>query len=260
MLYDGGTFVIAPTSKGSVAPGMGRCRGVGQGRGRRCDNEASSRCHNDKCRACCPGCNHHEPLFKPTSSRKKRARALDRTDIIQQLRLNEGDFDGRYDFVYEDDGGRTRRRGGEEFVWPVGWTKLALNVTDNFNRTDSHGRDWLDRDDGWPVAFHGTSGWSKSTIRGIIRDGFKVRGGEASARNGEIFGSGIYCTPEPNFAASYAADEPWRTESGHTLEVVFQVRVRPGYFEEHEHRKGRCWLVPDSRDIRPCGILFREAA
>ena len=238
---------------------MVRCRGVGIRRGGSagCNNEASSRCDRDRCRACCSGCSYHEPLFKPTCGSKKRKRALDRTDIIEKLRLHESDFDERYDFVYTADGSQTRRRGGEQFVWPAGRSKLALNVSAH-NKIDRDGHEWLDRDEGWPVAFHGTSGGDRDVIRDIIRNGFKVRGGESTARNGELFGSGIYCTPDPSFAAIYAADDPWHTDSGHVLEVVFQVRVRPGRYAEYSHKKGRCWVVERSQDIRPCGILFRE--
>lgn len=153
---------------------------------------------------------------------------------------------------------RTRRRGGEEFLWPAGWSKLAINVSVLHKTIDRDGHEWLDRDEGWPVAFHGTSGGNRHVIRDIIRNGFKVRGGESSARNGELFGRSIYCTPDPSFAATYAAKDPWCTASGHVLEVVFQVRVRPGRSCEYTHKKGRCWVVERSKDIRPCGIPFRE--
>ena len=116
----------------------------------------------------------------------------------------------------------------------------------------------MDRDEGWPVAFHGTSGDDWRAIKDIVRNGFKVRGGRRDALNGEVFGSGVYCTPEPDFAAHYAEEAPLNTESGHTLQVVFQVRVRPGCYRQHDHRLGKCWVVPSANDIRPCGILLRE--
>ena len=67
-------------------------------------------------------------MFGHSSSRKRKRsqRALAREEIIDELRLREKDFNQKYDYVYEDDGAPRRSRGGEEFIWPAGWTKLAL--------------------------------------------------------------------------------------------------------------------------------------
>jgi len=70
-------------------------------------------------------------MFGHSSSRKRKRsqRALAREEIIDELRLREKDFNQKYDYVYEDDGAPRRSRGGEEFIWPAGWTKLALVQT-----------------------------------------------------------------------------------------------------------------------------------
>jgi len=193
--------------------------------------------------------------------RQRRLIDFGREEIIDELGLADGHFDEEYDFMYEGDvssGSRKRMRGGEEFIWPAGWRKLALCVTKRYHSNDRDGNPWLDRDQGWPVAFHGTSGSHVRGIRDIVCNGFLPRGGESTPRNGEIFGVGIYCTPDPKFAAKYASDEPLVTSSGLKLEIVFQVRVRPGGYEEHAHKHGRCWVIKRKEDIRPCGILLRE--
>ena len=228
--------------------------------GNQCPNDAGTRCSHHRCGKCCSdlclrlgtGCAEH---------RQRRLIEFAREEIIDELGLVNGHFDEAYDFMYEGDvssGSRKRMRGGEEFIWPAGWRKLALHVTERYNKNDRDGNPWLDRDQGWPVAFHGTSGSHVRGIRDIVCNGFLPRGGESTPRNGEIFGVGIYCTPDPKFAAKYASNEPLVTSSGLKLEIVFQVRVRPGGYEEHAHTHGRGWVIKRKEDIRPCGILLRE--
>jgi hypothetical protein len=228
--------------------------------GSQCPNDAGTRCSHHRCGKCCSdlslrlgtGCAEH---------RQRRLIDFAREEIIDELGLADGHFDEAYDFMYEGDvssGSRKRMRGGEEFIWPAGWRKLALCVTKRYHSNDRDGNPWLDRDQGWPVAFHGTSGSHVRGIRDIVCNGFLPRGGESTPRNGEIFGVGIYCTPDPKFAAKYASNEPLVTSSGLKLEIVFQVRVRPGGYEEHAHKHGRCWVIKRKEDIRPCGILLRE--
>lgn len=233
-----------------VSP-MVRCAGRADADDR-CPNTASLQCDNDCCRACCKGCSFHKEFRFAGGQTSRCRRCLERDDIIDELGLRERDFNSQYDYVYRDTSTPCRRRGSENFIWPAGWKKLALDLSHH------SGSSWLDRNDGWPVAFHGTSGDDADVIKDIVRNGFKIRGGSDKARHGEQFGPGIYCTPEPDFAARYAKNRPWETDSGHTLEVVFQVRVRPGSFTRHQHKYGDCWRVLSPSNIRPCGILLRE--
>ena len=139
--------------------------------------------------------------------RGKRGRSDPRGDIIESLGLDEADFDERYDFHYDGSNGAVRECRGSEgraFYWPSGWRKLALSVSGMYDRGHVMGCDhWLDRRHGWTVAFHGTVGDWRS-IKDIVRHGFKVRGGASAPRNGERFGPGVYVTPDPEVAASYA--------------------------------------------------------
>lgn len=171
--------------------------------------------------------------------------------------LQEGDFDERYDFEYDGSSGAvvdSRGSEGRTFYWPRGWRKLALAVMGRYE--SNH---WLDRHNGWSVAFHGTCGDWRG-IKDIVEHGFKVRGGALTPRNGELFGSGIYVSPDPEVAARYAEASPLTTYEGDSWYVVFQLRVRPGSYREHWHARDQayCWVVPDARDVRPCGILLRK--
>ena len=211
-----------------------------------------------------------------------------RRELVNSLGLDESDLDSEYDYEYSDTVTRTSHtRNGESFSWPAGWKKLGLDVS-QYNQIDRRGNDWLNKRNGWHVAFHGTAGDNPSTIRDIVRNGFKVRGGRMHPRNGEAYGEGIYCTPEIDLATKYA--KPPLTIGGRSFEIVFQVRVHPGYFEEHINAKimkkrnphwssalaaRRIWVVEGgdapslrlpwpttgdcvSKHVRPCAILYRE--
>ena len=144
---------------------------------------------------------------------------------------------------------------GRICVWPKGWHRLALKVRGVYSGCDA----WLEKSAaGWPVAFHGTRG-DPDVLKHIVSNGLRVRGGKTRAANGELFGKGIYCTPDPGFAAYYAGKQPLKIRDGLKVMVIVQCRVRPGSFSSHNHKKGACWVVQEG-DIRPCGILVREVS
>ena len=109
------------------------------------------------------------------------------------------------------------------------------------------------------MAFHGTVGDWRG-IKDIVENGFRIRGGAAAPRHGERFGPGVYCSPDPEVAARYAAAQPLPTYDHEMYCVVFQVRVRPGCYSEHWHDDDQChcWVARDPQDVRPTGILLRQ--
>lgn len=143
-----------------------------------------------------------------------------------------------------------QHRGGEAFVPPLGYTKLALNVNDKYPEED-----WLDKKDGWHVAYHGTR-CRPCIIKSIVIEGFKVNGGKDKAANGNLFGDGVYCTPNPEKAEQYAKEVPFLDRNcGDSYLVLFSCRVRPGTYEVCSSNH---WLVKDPLNIRPCGVLLKD--
>ncbi|XP_038561980.1 uncharacterized protein LOC119893722 [Micropterus salmoides] len=111
----------------------------------------------------------------------------------------------------------------------------------------------------WPVSYHGTS---KEGAEGII-EGFYKPG------SGDVYGRGIYSTPNITEARKYAKKFTSKND-GKRYKVVLQNRINPAY--RKKHRKNRdYWLVPISkgksvtevqkmveRAIRPYGLLVKE--
>mmetsp|Transcript_106723 Transcript_106723/g.188998 ORF Transcript_106723/g.188998 Transcript_106723/m.188998 type:complete len:510 (+) Transcript_106723:42-1571(+) len=190
--------------------------------------------------------------MEPPKKRRKRQDAGHlREALTKRCQLSEDDFDSRYDYVYDDSsvhkfGGM---RGGSCYMPPVGWTKLALNVQ---NKYEPFGK-WLDKENGWPVAYHGTAA-EPTTIKDIIRGGLKIRGGKERALHGERYGSGVYCSPDVDFAMRYS-DKLLENE----MFIVFVCRVRPGKYRIEKPAGGsEQWIVQDEADIRVCAVLLKS--
>lgn len=180
----------------------------------------------------------------------------DPTLLEQKLRAKTGlikrHFEPKFHIKYTSHcvDSMSQSRGGEAFVPPLGYTKLALNVIDKYPDDN-----WLDKRDGWHVAYHGTR-CRPCIIKSIVAEGFKVKGGKAKAVNGTRYGEGVYCTPNPEKAEQYAKDLPFLDrDKGDSYFVLFSCRVRPG---EYEVCSSDHWLVADPLNIRPCGVLLKD--
>jgi len=151
-------------------------------------------------------------------------------------------------------------RGGVTYNLPVGWKKFALRVMGRFEG----GNSWLSlngRAGEWAVAYHGTH---VDAMPSILSGGLKA--GERQAykdfvdkRTGSKIGMGIYCTPNFDTAAEFS---PAFSQEGRTMQFLFQCRVRPEAIkrihDEVGRESGAYWLINDSDDIRPYGVLVRE--
>lgn len=162
------------------------------------------------------------------------------------LRIPTEFFDPRYDCDFrsgwDQDGGY---RGRFKYTRPIGGFRMALYVQYNDNGT------WFAADQsGWPVSYHGTA---KGVPPSILKHGFKVGPGAA-------FGPGIYSSPSPDVAKSYATPFSHRDKQ---YKLVFQNRINPVKLKVVVDTPGQeYWLIPqdelDKTDLRPYGIVIFE--
>ena len=173
---------------------------------------------------------------------------LQRT-VREALQLRTDDFDTEYDYVYtKKKAAAAAKRGSATYQPPKGFAKLGLSVLGKYS-SDA----WLSRKAGWPIVYHGTRA-RPCIIRSIVREGFKPAGGKAEAFNGSRFGSGIYCSPNSRFAASYSKQKKLSARSSEEeYRVVFMCRVKPGSWREETDD---IWVVDNPRNIRPFGLLL----
>jgi len=184
------------------------------------------------------------PHFTPVALRNRRLREV--YNIDPQFLDSQHNFD----FTNVVDANPTpHRRGPEPYIRPCGWMRFAINVS------SKHGPDmkWLgtgNSDDVWPVAYHGTH---QENVPGILVHSLQVGGtNNVKARNGAVFGTGIYLSPKWEVAQGYSTGIP--VPGLGTVKVVFQVRVHTGNYKKHN---ANIWTVPDPADVRPYGVLFK---
>jgi hypothetical protein len=163
-----------------------------------------------------------------------------------------------HDFTNIRDVGTTHRRGNQPYERPCGSYRIALNVKDKFGNDNV----WLGmtgiHSDEWPVSYHGTA---QHNALSIAEEGYKLSKGER-----DLYGKGIYSTPEVAVAKRYAAKFKHERTS---YSCILQNRVNPKYLKvisKEETKVGTYWLsagdtngVPESDLLRPYGIcLFKE--
>ncbi|KAL3044138.1 hypothetical protein OYC64_003885 [Pagothenia borchgrevinki] len=188
---------------------------------------------------------------------------LGKQQVKKELFSDEKYFDPQYDrdFTHLSDSAECMR-GDKPYKRPNGWYRMALKVLGKYPNGDT----WLGTKGlrshsvpgEWPVSYHGTS---SDGARGIIKSQYK-------AGDGDVYGRGIYSTPDIRVAEQYA--ETFKSEKMRkSFKLVLQNRINP---ERREVcRRSDYWLIPvgagksasEEKEIvrgaiRPYGILIKE--
>lgn len=162
------------------------------------------------------------------------------------------DFRFNQDFLTMKDDGRKMSRGGQDYLLPFGWKRFAVNVKGEYDDGDNG---WLREDEnGWAVAYHGTSG---QALPNILAAGFRVGPRQKFA---DTTGAGIYTTPNIDIAQHYSAP---KRRDGHSCQIVLQLRVRPSAIKpitdpSVDWMERQYWVINNPDDIRAYGVLLRE--
>ena len=157
------------------------------------------------------------------------------------------------------------KRGGEEYIPPIGWIGYGLKVIDYYIDNT-----WLGKSNcqgEWCVAYIGV-GRDQSPekvnmiIGSIIRGGFKpsflakAENDEDLRHPGKKCGRGVYCSPDINYAEAYAGI----TElDGEKYKCVLMVRVNPEKIRQSEAWPKEYILEASSDEIRPYRILLKKS-
>jgi len=126
-------------------------------------------------------------------------------DVHKSVSLGPGLLDSQYDFDFTktDDSGKSYGRGGRQYIRPCGCQRSVLKVLGLFTGNDK----WMGNGDAasgtWHNAFHGTSA---TNVCSIAEKGLRAGGSKdgPKIKNGAVYGSGVYCSPFPEYALNYA--------------------------------------------------------
>lgn len=171
-------------------------------------------------------------------------------------------FDREFDYDFTDvSDSESFVRGDESYKRPCGWKRIALKVLDKYGDNTWLGPNGIrtySYPGEWPVSYHGTS---EDGAKGIIQSHYKVG-------DRQLYGRGIYSTPDLSQASGYARDFVSKT-NGKTYRMVLQNRINPA--QRKICKRVDYWLVPVNdgtseeeerriveSSIRPYGILLKE--
>ena len=150
-------------------------------------------------------------------------------------------FDDRY-------WGKNQKRGGEDYIPPLGWYKFGLKV---FNCYDKRNNNWLGSHNSpgeWCIAYYGFTGITKTIEQ-------KYENDDDIKNPGKKVGIGVYCTPNPSFMER-------NTEIINFLQykfkIGFMIRIKPDKIRSPQSNKD-IWVVDGTDDdFRPYGILLKK--
>ncbi|KAJ8377891.1 hypothetical protein AAFF_G00250420 [Aldrovandia affinis] len=181
------------------------------------------------------------------------AKALRQEIFVDEEEFFDPQYD--YDYTHKKKGAKVLKRGGEAYKRPWGWMRFAVKVSGKYK----DGERWLQKGaHAWPVSYHGTS---IEAAKGVIKIHYRPGAGQ-------VYGRGIYSTPNLDIASSYSKIFTSRTTQK-TYKVILQNRINPTnriMCNEKDY-----WLVPIPKgtsaekeketvenSIRPYGLLLQE--
>ena len=202
----------------------------------------------------------------------KYLKNIQQSVILDGVKLSKGMLDERGN--RESGWGEGEKRGGFDYIPPIGWKGFGLKVIDKY---DNGNNDWLAYDGNkneWAVAYHGIGRWSND-VEGITRK--IIYGGEKpekinflpgvnqaykyddDARHpGNNVGIGVYCSPKPDEMDNYAGTSTTKI-NGKRFKMGFMMRVKPDKIR-YSNRKPDYWVLNGTIDeMRPYRIMLKES-
>jgi len=173
---------------------------------------------------------------------------------------NPEDFDENYnyDFTNLTPSSTAFHRGGRPYQRPFGWMRIGIKLAGKYEGDST----WLGVEteeprEGsapgeWPVSYHGTS---EDAAKNIAAEGFDPTKGKRF-----LFGPGIYSTPNPAKAATFAKKFEWE---GKLFKVMMQNRVNMEDTTVIPDALGSgtdYYVTAKAENIRPYGILVRDVS
>jgi len=184
--------------------------------------------------------------------------------------LSQELFDAKGNFDFRNYGVEANRRGGFPYYQPLTWKRYGIKVIGRYENDN-----WLamnGNNEEWAVGFHGLR--NKDCINNIINNGLLTTGaGQAystslDTRTNQICGRGAYLSNHIEVCEiGYCVFIPF---NNNRYKIAFQCRLRPNSIRipmKSSDIPGKggnpvwdndYWIVNNSNDIRPYGILLKK--
>ena len=190
-----------------------------------------------------------EELIKGFEEKDKELKSLTNIEkelICPKIKLNRSMLFPREDNK-KNIWANNEKRGGEDYIPPLGWTKYGIKCDYDFNDKN---QDWIrkQKKGEWCVAYCGISGITKK-IEQIYENDDDIR------HRGKKVGIGVYCPSDPKIMEDYTETI---NINGENYKVGFMIRVKPDKFRASGNNKN-IWIVNgNDNELRPYGILIKK--
>ena len=163
--------------------------------------------------------------------------------------------------------GINEKRGGFQYIPPIGWTGFGLRVLDRYDDGDNTWLDYKNLEGEWAVAYHGV-GSSSNGVQ-ILKQGNNISLNNLQTGIRQLFknsndyfhpgkqvGEGVYLSPKPSVIEKYSGTFAYR---GKKYKIAFMTRIRPDKIRCPEEEKDY-WIINETdKEVRPYRILVKEA-
>ena len=207
--------------------------------------------------------------FKDEKDELGKLKQIEKGIIIDGCILNPSMLDYRGN---NKDGGwakKGEKRGGEEYIPPIGWIGYGLKVFDVYDGGDNTWIGYSNCKGEWCVAYHGVARCEKnkkevSKITGLItKSGFKASTSGAATNHDDIrhpgkkCGLGVYCTPDINYIDNN--NLAGITEfNGEYYKCTLMLRVNPEKIRQSKDLPKEYILEANTDEIKPYRILLKK--
>ena len=140
-----------------------------------------------------------------------------------------------------------QKRGGEDYLPPLGWIKYGINIDHLFNDRNNEWISFLHKKGEWAVAYCGIG--ITENMKQIYENDDDIR------HRDKKVGVGVYCPSDPKLLEKYAETI---NANGENYKVGFMVRVKPDKIRASEKDKNMWVVNGNDNELRPYGILIKK--
>jgi ribosomal protein S27AE len=194
--------------------------------------------------------------------------------LFTYCKLSLESLDPRGNFNFVNHSVENHIRGGFKYFQPLTWKRYGIKVIGRY--PDDPEDKWITMDNSpteWAVGFHGLRNFRDlPPINEIINNSLKTDGSgqvhekKICTKTGVICGKGAYLTNHIEVAEGYCHSVDFNNKK---YIVAFQCRLKPDKIKIPEKKGDEIekrndpdwnndyWIINESRDIRPYGILLK---
>ena len=183
-------------------------------------------------------------------SQDEELKTLDRVDkelIMPKIKLSKTMLFPREDNK-KNKWAKGEKRGGEDYIPPLGWIKYGINIDHGFNDRNNDWISYLHKKGEWCVAYCGITGITKNMDQIYEND-------DDIKHPGQKVGVGVYCPSDPKLLEEYTETI---NANGENYKVGFMIRVKPDKIRASAKNKNMWVLNGNDNELRPYGILIKK--